>query len=103
MESGNLKINRNLRNYETLEERHKKIKITIYHQARLKLVDISLEHLKIKNRLTKQGNDGPTYCRKFSPVNGHFYSFFPSTIALWNQLPAQVKGCERTLIYLKKN
>ena len=102
MESGNSEINRNLLNWETLEERRQKIKTTIFHQARLKLVDISLEHLEIKKRLTRQGGDGPTYSRKFSPVNGHFYSFFPSTIALWNQLPAQVRGCEDIITFKKE-
>ena len=33
------------------------------------------------------------YSREFSPVDGHIYSFFPSVMRLWNQLPTEVKSC----------
>lgn len=102
MESGNSEMNRKSLGWETLEERRQKTKITIFHQARLKLVDISLDHLKLNKRQTRLGDYGPTYFREFSPVNGHFHSFFPSSIMLWNQLPARARGCEDINIFKKE-
>ena len=93
MESGNSFKNLSSLNFDTLENRRSKIKLTTFQNARLGNIYIPLSHLKHNSSRTRAGGNGLTYSREFSPVDGHIYSFFPSVTRLWNQLPTEVKSC----------
>ena len=93
MKSGNSSKNLSSLNWDTLENRRSKIKLTTFQNARLENIYIPLSHLKHNSSRTRAGGNGLTYSREFSPVDGHIYSFFPSVTRLWNQLPTEVKSC----------
>ena len=92
-EPGNSDKNLRTLNWDLLETRRSRIKLNTFQKARLNLLVVPTDHLKLKNRLSRHCGGGPMYAREFSPVDGHIYSFFPSTCRLWNTLPAEVKVC----------
>ena len=94
METGNTKLNLDKLGWDTLEERRLKAKVSLFHKARLKLIDIPTAHLNFKRRTTRLGGEGEGYERDFSPVDAHRFSFYPSTTNLWNHLPTDAKCCE---------
>ena len=94
MESGNSEKNLSSLGYDTLEERRLKNKIIIFQKARLKLIDIPTGHLDLKTRDTRMGGGDLAYHRPASAIDSHIFSFFPSTIYVWNRLPKEVKSCK---------
>ena len=75
---------------ETLQERGRYAKATIFYRIVYGLVCIP--STPFLNPTTARATRG--HNMKFlvpqSSVNAHMYSFFPSTIRIWNQLPQQV-------------
>ena len=65
-----------------------------FQKARLRLIDIPIEHLHFKQRQTRLGGDGPVYAREFSSIDAHRFSFFPDSSNLWNHLPTDVRTSE---------
>ena len=55
------------------------------------LVDLINADTHISTRYNKGKYN---YVRPNSEVDSHFYSFFPYTIKLWNDLPQETKACE---------
>ena len=94
METGNSEKNLSSLGYDTLEERRLKNKIIIFQKARLKLIDIPTGHLDLKTRDTRMGGGDLAYHRPASAIDSHIFSFFPSTIYVWNRLPKEVKSCK---------
>ena len=94
MESGNSEKNLKTLGWATLEERRIRNKLTYFQKARLKLIDIPTEHLRLKTRPTRLGGDGPAYFREYSGIDGHRFSFFPDSTNIWNHLPCSVRTCE---------
>ena len=91
MENGNTKLNLDILEWPTLEERRLQTKLNIFQKARLKLIDIPTDHLDLKNKTTRRGGEGQTYQRLFSNVDSHIFSFYPHTSNLWNHLPPEVR------------
>ena len=61
METGNTKLILDSLEWPTLEERRLQTKLTLFQKARLKLIDITADHLTFKSRQTRWGGDGQTY------------------------------------------
>jgi len=83
--TGNTKINMNQLGFKPLTERRATSKLNLLFKARADLVDIPINHLKMSYRKPEN------YAIPTSNVDSHLYSFYPSTIRLWNSLPADVK------------
>ena len=94
MEQGESKKNLVSLGWETLEERRLKNKLITFHKARLNLIELDTQQLTFKRRSTRLGGGELAYNRPNSAIDSHIFSFFPSTINLWNHLPATVKSCE---------
>ena len=94
MEPGNSKKNLVRLGWDSLEERRLQTKIIIFHKARLNLIDVETGQLTFKSRQTRMGGGELAYNRPTSAVDSHAFSFFPSTIYIWNRLPAALKSCE---------
>ena len=92
MESGNSNLNYQTLGWPSLEERRLQSKLTILQKARLNLLDLPLDKIQPKTRTTRFGGDN-SFARNFSPVNGHFYSYYPQTTQLWNHLPLETRSC----------
>ena len=58
MESGNSDLNLKTLGWEKLEERRIRNKLIYFQKARLKLIDIPTEHLRLKTRPTRSGGGG---------------------------------------------
>ena len=93
MEHGNSEFNYKTLGWNSLEERRLQSKITTFHKAKLNLLELPLNTIQFKTRTTRQGGAG-SYFRPFSPVNGHFHSFFHQTPQLWNNLPSDLRSCD---------
>ena len=102
MESGNSDLNLKTLGWDKLEERRIRNKLIYFQKARLKLIDIPAEHLRLKTRPTRSGGDGPAYMREFSGIDGHRFSFFPDTLNIWNNLPSNIRTCEDINLYSTK-
>ena len=91
-EPGSSKLNMEKLGWKPLEERRAIIKLHLFFKAKKKLLDIPLEHLK---QNTRSGSRRPnTYAIPTSLVDSRLYSFYPSTIRLWNSLLADIKSSE---------
>ena len=87
-ESGNTKINMQKLGWKPLEERRARIKLNILFKSRMGLIDIPTDPLLTNNFSSRRG---VTYAIPASNLNCHQNSYFPSTIRLWNSLPAEAK------------
>jgi len=58
--------------------------------------------LILKTRQTGLGGVGPVYQREFSGVDGHIHSFYPSVTRLWNNLPIDLRNCDKGDIFASK-
>ena len=67
--------------------------MSTFKKAQLNLLDLPIDHLKLKTRQTRQGGDGLSFHRPFSPVNSHLNSFFPHVTQIWNKLPVDARKC----------
>ena len=102
MESGNSAANLKTLGWDTLEERRLQTKLSIFQKGRLGDIDIPTDHLILKTRQTRRGGDGPLYQREFSAIDGHIYSFYPSTARLWNNLPLDFRSCNKSDSFANK-
>ena len=102
MESGNSAINLKSLGWETLEERRLKTKLCIFQKGRLGDIVIPTDHLTLRTRTTRRGGGGPMYQREFSQIDGHIYSFFPSASRLWNNLPVELRTCDKSDVFVNK-
>ena len=76
--------------WPTLKERRAKIKLKILHKAKLGITDIPLSDL-ISNSITTR-RSSTDYRIPQSRLDSHKFSFYPSTIRLWNSLPPNLKN-----------
>jgi len=81
MEQGNSKKNLDTLGWERLQT-----KLIIFHKVRLKLIDMETGQLSFKTRQTRMGAGEMAYSRPFSSVDSHIFSFFLSTVNIWNRL-----------------
>jgi len=72
MENGNSDQNLKTLARATLEERIISNKLTYFQKARLKLIEIPTEHLRLKTRPTRLGGDGLAYLREFSSTDNQY-------------------------------
>ena len=81
---------RNMRTlgWTPLSERRAKIKLVMLHKIRSNDIEIASDDLCPTNCHRFPMN----YRRTHSTVDSHLHSFFPSTICLWNSVPAQIKS-----------
>ena len=74
--------------WKPLQERRAMIKLNLLFKTRMGLVDIPRNHLILNKHNSRRIE---TYAIPTSNVDSHLYSFYPSTIRLWNSLPADTK------------
>ena len=90
MTHGNTKKNMNKLGWISLEEERTRNKAIILYKAINNKITIPINEFGTSNVSTRRG------CNKFiipqSNVNSHKYSFFPSTLRLWNNLPQNTKN-----------
>ena len=85
-ENGNTKSNMQKLGWEPLEERRARSKVTVLYKARNNLMSVPLNHLAINPRDRRKG--GQNYAIPTSTLDSHLHSFYPSSVRLWNLLPA---------------
>ena len=85
-EHGNTDKNMKQLGWSPLSDRRDKIKLTMLYKIRYNLVHIPTDDL-LPNRRKPLDFFVP-----FSAVDCHLHSFYPSTIRLWNALPADIKS-----------
>ena len=93
LQSGNNKINMQKLGWETLEEIRARIKVQTIFKAKQKLIDLPLDHLTINTR-KKRNKTCDNFALPVSTVDCHLYSFYPSSIRLWNLLPSSIVQSE---------
>ena len=75
-------------NWQTLQSRRSSLKVTMMYKIVHNIVSIHQGHyLTPCTSSTRHHNF--TYKIPYSRVNSHLYSFFPSTIRLWNSLDSE--------------
>ena len=96
LEEGNTKKNMNSLEWPPLSERRARTRLTTFYKARSRSIEIPLVDLiNADTHISTRYNKGKyNYVRPNSEVDSHFYSFFPYTIKLWNDLPQETKACE---------
>ena len=72
-------------NWKPLEERRAQLKLQMFFKGKMNLVNIPFGH--IQNNPRKLNN----FAIPASNVDSHLHSFYPSSIRLWNSLPAKGK------------
>ena len=102
MEDSNTAANLESLGWDSLEERRLQTKLSIFQKGRLGDIDIPTAHLVLKTRQTRRGGDGPIYQREFSAIDGHIHSFYPSTTRLWNNLPLDLRLCNKSDKFVNK-
>ena len=76
--------------WPTLAERRARIKLKILHKAQLGLIDIPTSDLTTSAPATRRSSTDHRVPQ--SRLDSHKFSFFPSTIRLWNSLPLKLKN-----------
>ena len=76
-------------------------KVTTFFKARQKLIEIPLNHLH-RNKRNSRKFANHNYAVPVSIVDSHLYSFYPSTIRLWNRLPVDLQECDDTANFKSK-
>lgn len=84
-EHGNTAKNMKILGWPPLSERRSKLKLTMLYKIKSELVHISREDL-IPNPRKPQN-----YLIPSSSVDPHLFSFFPSSVRLWNSAPHELK------------
>ena len=92
METGNTKVNMHKLKWKPREEPRAGIKVTNLFKARQNLIEIPMNQLETCS--TNNRNSQLAYKLPSSNVNCHLYSFYPSTVRLWNRLPEDTKLCK---------
>ena len=87
---GNTAKNMASLNWVPLEERRARSKLFLLFKARSGDVDIPTHDLQVSSRSNRTSTLS-NFLIPHSSVNGHLYSFYPSTIRLWNSLPLEFK------------
>ena len=100
LETGNSETNRKTLRWDRLEERRQQIKLTTFHRSRLKLLDVPTDHLRLNPRQSRR-QDGPCFTHLSSNVNAHKFSFYPTTILLWNNLSPALKSTLNKDVFTK--
>ena len=88
-ESGNTDLNMNRLNWVPLEENRARSKLTLFYRAKNNIVDLPINHLRVNPRADRAGGFG--YMIPQSNLNCHKYSYYPSTLRMWNNLPLYIK------------
>ena len=91
LEEGNTAKNMASLNWVTLEERRARSKLFLLFKGRTGEVDIPTEDLLVSSRSNRNSAQSNFHI-PYSSVNSHLYSFYPSTIRLWNSLPQDIKS-----------
>ena len=85
-EHGNTQKNMDNLGWPPLIERRSRNKVSMLYKIRTDQICIPSEDLKFNARRQD------SYSVPYSSVDAHKYSFFPSTIRLWNSLPSKSKS-----------
>ena len=73
-------------NWPTLAERRVTNKLITFHKAIRGSIAIPTDHLQTNSGKTRRSCSSLNYTIPQSRTDTHLYSFFPSTIRLWNML-----------------
>ena len=84
-------------NWEPLEERRARIKLLMFYKARQNQVSLPIHHLIPRTAETR--NCAESYVIPGAGLNSHQNSFFPSTVRLWNALPAEIKNSKNVDLF----
>ena len=85
-EHGNTEKNMKLLGWPPLADRRSKIKLSMLYKINNNLIHIPRDDLKPNPRKPFK------YLLPQSSVDSHLYSFFPSTVRLWNSIPISCKS-----------
>ena len=88
---GNTAKNMTTLGWVPLEERRARSKLLLLFKARTGDIDVPINDLIMSSRVIRNSLHS-NYLVPHSSVNSHLYSFFPSTIRLWNSLPLSAKA-----------
>ena len=100
LKSGNTRINMENLGWVPLQERRARNKLNLLYKAKHSLVDIPTEGLKPSFQRTR--GSSLNYIVPSSSVDSHLHSFYPSSIRLWNSLPADVKSASTATVFKNK-
>ena len=90
---GTTKLNLDKLGWTSLEEQRAKSKVLNLYKGLNKMIEIPVKencHLKSNKHRTRQSGY-QVFNIPSSNINCHLYSYFPSTIRLWNSLPTTIK------------
>ena len=93
--SGRTSLNFKKLGWISLEEQRARIKITTFYKGINELTTIPVplnQHQTNPDRRSTRQSGYQTYSLPASSVDSHLYSFFPSTLRLWNKLPLYIKS-----------
>ena len=100
MTHGNTEKNMNKLKWKNLEEHRAKTKVITFYKALKGDVTLPVDEFQRINVSTRQGSD--KFLVPKSNINSHQYSYFPSTLRLWNNLPQEVKELEKLEDFKKR-
>ena len=75
---------------DTHKQRRQQGKATMYHCPVHGFVAVLTKHFLVSAAVSATRGPNMRYLIPQSSANAHLYSFFPSTMMIWNQLPQQV-------------
>ena len=93
MTHGNSEKNLNKLKWKSLEEHRARNKVITFCKALKGETVLPVNDFKRVTVDTRQGND--KFVVPKSNINSHQYSYFPSTLRMWNNLPQEEKDLEK--------
>ena len=77
--------------WKPLSHRRNELRLLVFYKIIQHLVDINTDSLLIpKSSIHITRSHDMRFLQPSTRINAYLYSFFPSTIKLWNQLPSKV-------------
>ena len=91
-------------NWRSLQDRRCDMKLCMFYKIVNGLVEIDTSKYMIPSRQTRSSrhSHSQSYCIPHSRLNCHLYSFFPSTIRLWNGLGQNVVDAQSVAAFHSK-
>ena len=79
-------------NWTSLKDRRDNLRLAMMYKIVNNLVEIDSSRILIRSNVLTRGHLN-RYKQPFTRINAYKYSFYPDTIKLWNNLPANIIDC----------
>jgi len=79
-------------NWTSLKDRRDNLRLAMMYKIVNNLVEIDSSRILIRSNVLTRGHSN-RYKQPFTRINAYKYSFYPDTIKLWNNLPANIIDC----------